>query len=124
MRTLSEEEILYGINTRDHEAFRQLFKMYYAPLRYFAKQLIGKDLRDDFIEIVFLKLRLRNRPFESFKIVQAFLYGSVLKSCQKLVRRNPTKFNLLTGKRIKQNAGRYLVETECLRLTALQMEKA
>ena len=124
MQKPSETEILEGINAKDREALLQLFAMYYAPLKYLAKQLINKDLRDDIVKDVFIKLRNKNRHFESFKTVRAFLYGAMIKSCLKIVRRKPHEFNLLTEKMIKQNAWKYIVETEYVRLKALELEKA
>ena len=123
MRKPSEKEVLNGVNVKEPEAFRQLFIMYYAPLRFFANQLIGKDLADEIIKDPFLRLHAESHYFETFESLQIFLYGSVIDVCLKCVQQEPDKFNLLVEKRINQETGRYIMRTEVVRRTALRMER-
>jgi hypothetical protein len=122
MQKPSENEILYGINAKDPEALQELFEIYYAPLKFFAKKLIGKDLEDEIIVNPFLNLHTENHHFETFESLRIFLYDSVIDICFKCVQQEPDKLNLLVEKRMNKEAERYMIKTEVVRRGALRKE--
>jgi len=124
MQKTSENEILCGINARDPFALYQLSKMYYAPLKFFANKLIGKDLEDKNIENAFLRLRTENLLFETSESLRKFLFDAVVDVCLNCVQQEPDKFNLLVEKRINQEAERYMIKTEVLRLCVLPLDRS
>jgi hypothetical protein len=120
----SEKDVLKGINAKDPEALQQLFHMYYSPLRFFAKELIGNDLADEIQDNPFSKLQTEDLHFDTFEKLQAFLYDAVIDVCRKTVQQQPGKFHLLTEKRINQQIESYVIKTEVVRLTALLRQPA
>lgn len=71
--------------------FKRLFRLYYAPLRYYCKQLTNdSDGCDDIVSHLFLKLWTKQVHFESKGHAQAYLYRSAKNACLDLIRNDKT----------------------------------
>ncbi|MBS1528664.1 MAG: RNA polymerase sigma-70 factor [Bacteroidetes bacterium] len=87
------------LNMGHDEIFDDLYRAYFAPLCFFATNIIcNDDDAKDLVEDVFLKLWQRKQRFENAAHAQAYLYRCVRNSCINLLRhgkRKTAKLDLL-----------------------------
>ncbi len=71
-------DIIEKLKQGDSEAYASFFNTFYAPLCYFATQLVrDKPAAEDIVKDTFIKLWQKHTDFESPQNVKAFLYITV-----------------------------------------------
>lgn len=82
-----EHELLLRVAKGDDAAFRKVFEMLVAPLRYYAYQLIKNNAEaEDMVSLAFHKLWERRERFASLQSLRSFLYIAVRRQCIDLIR--------------------------------------
>ena len=73
-----EEQFLQRINTKQTEAFRELFSEFYNSLVLFAMGFVEQqDVAEDIVQEVFIAVWERDAQYPTYNAVRSFLYNSV-----------------------------------------------
>ncbi len=114
----------------DSESYSSFFNTFYAPLCYFATQLVrDKPAAEDIVKDTFIKLWQKNTDFESPQNVKAFLYITVRNASLNFLRhlavRESTQKELLYLGRDREEAFvlNSMIKTEVLKEIYGQIEK-
>lgn len=66
----------------DKKNYKQIFDKYYSPLCMFASSFVlDKQVAEDIVQDIFVKLWEKSDDFDSMQAVQSFLYVSVKNKC-------------------------------------------
>ena len=77
-----EEQFLQRINTKQTEAFRELFSEFYNSLVLFAMGFVEQqDVAEDIVQEVFVNVWEGDKEFNSYVGFRAFLYNAVANRC-------------------------------------------
>lgn len=83
-----QDEFLQKLYHGEKEAFSFVFREYYAALCAFAEKLTGaRDHAEDIVEEVFLKIWLKQQPFDDLAHLKNFLYKTTRNACIDHLRR-------------------------------------
>ena len=73
-----EEQFLQRINTKQTEAFRELFSEFYNSLVLFAMGFVEQqDVAEDIVQEVFIAVWERDAQYPTYNAFRSFLYNSV-----------------------------------------------
>ncbi|MBS7199018.1 MAG: RNA polymerase sigma-70 factor [Bacteroidales bacterium] len=76
--TKREEQFLQRINTKQPEAFRELFSEFYNSLVLFAMGFVEQqDVAEDIVQEVFIAVWERDAQYPTYNAFRSFLYNSV-----------------------------------------------
>jgi RNA polymerase sigma-70 factor, ECF subfamily len=82
-----QTEITYSLT--DHNAFRQLFELYYKPLcRFAAGYVSDQDSLEEIVQQVFINLWNQRETIDPGKSIKSYLYTSVKNRCLNHIRDN------------------------------------
>ena len=77
-----QDEFLQRLYHGEKDAFSFVFREYYAALCAFAEKLTGaRDHAEDIVEEVFLKIWLKQQPFDDLAHLKNFLYKTTRNAC-------------------------------------------
>jgi RNA polymerase sigma-70 factor (family 1) len=123
-------DIIDRLKEADPDAYSAFFNYYYAPLCYFAAQLVrDRPAAEDIVKDTFIKLWQKHGDFESPQNVKAFLYITVRNASLNFlrhmaVRENTQKELRYLGKdREEAVALNAMIKTEVLKEVYGQIEK-
>ena len=123
-------DIIERFKAGDPTAYTTFFNTYFAPLCYFAAQLIkDKPAGEDIAKDTFIKLWQKQNDFESPQNVKAFLYITVRNAClnhlrHMAVRESTTKELLYLGKdREDAVVLNSMIKTEVMKEVYCEIEK-
>ena len=78
LMTKREEQFLQRINTKQPEAFRELFSEFYNSLVLFAMGFVEQqDVAEDIVQEVFIAVWERDAQYPTYNAFRSFLYNSV-----------------------------------------------
>ena len=78
LMTKREESFLQRINTKQPEAFRELFSEFYNSLVLFAMGFVEQqDVAEDIVQEVFIAVWERDAQYPTYNAFRSFLYNSV-----------------------------------------------
>jgi len=78
LMTKREEQFLQRINTKQPEAFRELFSEFYNSLVLFAMGFVEQqDVAEDIVQEVFIAVWERDVQYPTYNAFRSFLYNSV-----------------------------------------------
>ena len=78
LMTKREEQFLQRINTKQAEAFRELFSEFYNSLVLFAMGFVEQqDVAEDIVQEVFIAVWERDAQYPTYNAFRSFLYNSV-----------------------------------------------
>ena len=84
---ITDNHILYSLNTNKNNGLKLLFKRYYKPLCVFAiKYVDDLDLSEDLVQEIFIKIWQKN-DFSSSTNLSAYLFTAVKNSCIDYLRK-------------------------------------
>ena len=125
-----DPDIIDRLKQGDPDAYAVFFNTYYAPLCYFAAQLVrDRPAAEDIVKDTFIKLWQKHRDFESPQNVKAFLYITVRNASLNFLRhmavREATQKELRYLGKDKEEAFALnsMIKTEVLREVYYQIEK-
>jgi RNA polymerase sigma-70 factor (family 1) len=84
---IDQEDIISGFRNSDEWAIKQIYKLYYRPLCYYAERLI--QIQEDAEDIVvesFLKLIKKNTDFDKLSDIRSFLFIVTRNACFDFLR--------------------------------------
>lgn len=123
-------DIIEKLKQGDPEAYASFFNTFYAPLCYFATQLVrDKPAAEDIVKDTFIKLWQKHTDFESPQNVKAFLYITVRNASLNFLRhmavRESTQKELLYLGRDREEAFvlNSMIKTEVLKEIYGEIEK-
>lgn len=123
-------DIMDRLKEADPDAYSSFFNFYYAPLCYFATQLIrDRPAAEDIVKDTFIKLWQKHADFESAQNVKAFLYITVrnasLNHLRHMAVRENTQKELRYLGRDREDAVALnaMIKTEVLKEVYYQIEK-
>lgn len=83
-----QNELLQRLYHGGKDAFSFVFREYYAALCAFAEKLTGhRDHAEDIVEEVFMKIWLKQQPFDDLHHLKNFLYKTTRNACIDHLRR-------------------------------------
>ena len=87
------DRLLFSTNEKDHEeAFRNLFKDYYASLCYYALQFVKEDhAAEEIVQDILLKIWEKRKTITIESSVKHYLFRSVRNACLNLIQHNKVK---------------------------------
>jgi len=81
-KSLSDQELLSLFRDGSSDAFDRLFTRFYAPLCFFAENILkDKQAAEDMVQDMLLKVWQRQGNFEQFTALRSFLYTGVRNAC-------------------------------------------
>ena len=84
---MEEPDIIEKFNRGDQHAFDVIFYKFYRPLCLYAEKMTGNQkAAEDVVIVVMFKLWEKNRDFNSFKAIYAYLRKAVRNSCLNYLR--------------------------------------
>ncbi len=87
----NEKELFLLIKNSDHKAFEILFRLYYVPLKKFAKHILeDDDSAEDIVQEVFIRLWENRKSLEN-SAPGSYLYRIVKNKALNLIRHNTVK---------------------------------
>lgn len=90
--TQPADDILNGINNRDINAYKVLYKEYYRSLVVYAISFVDqKEIAEDIVQDLFSSIWERSMELQSLVALKAFLYNSVKNRCINHIRHNSVK---------------------------------
>lgn len=123
-------DIIEKLKQGDNEAYASFFNTFYAPLCYFATQLVrDKPAAEDIVKDTFIKLWQKHTDFETPQNVKAFLYITVRNASLNFLRhmavRESTQKELLYLGRDREEAFvlNSMIKTEVLKEIYGEIEK-
>ena len=78
MKRLKQNSVI-DLNKEDD--FESVFKSYYAPLCYYAKNIAGDYYSEDLVSSVFIKLYESKKEFSSIERFLVYIYACVKNAC-------------------------------------------
>lgn len=86
-QTTTSIALINALKGGDEHAMRQLYDMYYKPIRYFAFRLVDntQDAEDIAVES-FIKVWTNRMDFDTIQSVKSFLYTVARNACLNLIR--------------------------------------
>ena len=85
----SETDITFlnRLNSRDHEAFKQLFREYFQDIAYYSSKILkDTDVAEDVAQDVFIRLWEKENHFENYLALKSYLYLSARNSCLNYIK--------------------------------------
>ena len=85
----SETDITFlnRLNSRDHEAFKQLFREYFQDIAYYSSKILkDTDVAEDVAQDVFIRLWEKENHFENYLALKSSLYLSARNSCLNYIK--------------------------------------
>ena len=117
--TKREEQFLQRINTKQPEAFRELFSEFYNSLVLFAMGFVEQqDVAEDIVQEVLIRLWENRRHYQDITCLRSFVYTMIRNQSLNLIRnrkRSSQHFHLLPEEE-ENNFFNILVEEESNRL--------
>ncbi|MFR7877591.1 MAG: sigma-70 family RNA polymerase sigma factor, partial [Butyricimonas paravirosa] len=78
---------LNRLNSRDHEAFKQLFREYFQDIAYYSSKILkDTDVAEDVAQDVFIRLWEKENHFENYLALKSYLYLSARNSCLNYIK--------------------------------------
>ena len=72
------ERFLQQINTKEAEAFKELFRVFYSTLVEFSMNYVGQqDVAEDIVQEVFVSVWEKDTRYPTYNAFRSFLYNSV-----------------------------------------------
>ena len=119
LMTKREEQFLQRINTKQPEAFRELFSEFYNSLVLFAMGFVEQqDVAEDIVQEVLIRLWENRRHYQDITCLRSFVYTMIRNQSLNLIRnrkRSSQHFHLLPEEE-ENNFFNILVEEESNRL--------
>jgi RNA polymerase sigma-70 factor (family 1) len=79
---MTEEDLITGLSKGERTAFQQLYNQYYTPLCTYSKRFTkSKEIAEEVVQDVFLKLWERQGRFMITTSLKAYLFASVRNHC-------------------------------------------
>ena len=117
--TKREEQFLQRINTKQPEAFRELFSEFYNSLVLFAMGFVEQqDVAEDIVQEVLIRLWENRRHYQDITCLRSFVYTMIRNQSLNLIRnrkRSSQHFHFLPEEE-ENNFFNILVEEESNRL--------
>ena len=85
----SETDITFlnRLNSRDHEAFKQLFREYFQDIAYYSSKILkDTDVAEDVAQDVFIRLWEKENHFENYLALKSYLYLSARNCCLNYIK--------------------------------------
>ena len=85
----SETDITFlnKLNSRNYEAFKQLFREYFQDIAYYSSKILkDMDIAEDIAQEVFIRLWEKENHFENYIALKSYLYLSARNSCLNYIK--------------------------------------
>ncbi len=93
--TITNKELANGIRVGDHKVFEQLFRLYYAPLKSYARFILKNPIvAEELVQEIFIKIYENHSVINIDTSVKAYLYRTVHNQSVNYIKNSRVKLRL------------------------------